>query len=139
MWLAIPALAVVTALGVWVIGLQLREGANTAHTTIVADLPTARQILSHVLVTSPNGGLEGIELPEGWRSVSTNEENWGGPIAVAAAPILRDGALLTELDPGGIGVLAPDRRKMLAELGVRALIAGTLACLMTACVAGMLY
>jgi CNT family concentrative nucleoside transporter len=40
---------------------------------------------------------------------------------------------------GGIGVLAPDKRKVLAELGFRALIGGTLACLMTACVAGMLY
>lgn len=38
---------------------------------------------------------------------------------------------------GGIGVLAPDRRKDLAELGVRSLIAGTLACLMTASVAGI--
>ncbi|MEZ5229445.1 MAG: hypothetical protein R2710_23130 [Acidimicrobiales bacterium] len=89
-------------------GLQLREGANTAHTTVIADLPTSRQVLSHVLVTSANGGLEGIELPDGWRSISTNEENWGGPVAVAAVPIQRDGAVLTELDPGGIGVLAAE-------------------------------
>ncbi|MFT5123307.1 MAG: CNT family concentrative nucleoside transporter [Kiritimatiellia bacterium] len=40
---------------------------------------------------------------------------------------------------GGIGVLAPHRRKMLAELGVRALIGGSMACLMTACIAGMLF
>lgn len=38
---------------------------------------------------------------------------------------------------GGIGVLAPDRRKDLALLGVKSLIGGTLACLMTACVAGI--
>lgn len=38
---------------------------------------------------------------------------------------------------GGIGVLAPERRKELAELGVRSLIAGTLACFMTASVAGI--
>ncbi|CBW27494.1 probable Na+ dependent nucleoside transporter [Halobacteriovorax marinus SJ] len=38
---------------------------------------------------------------------------------------------------GGIGVLAPDRRKDLAELGVKSMIGGTLACLMTAAVAGM--
>ncbi|MEZ5379223.1 MAG: hypothetical protein R2733_22180 [Acidimicrobiales bacterium] len=108
MWLAVPGLAVVTAVGVWAVGLQLREGANTAHTTVIADLPTSRQVLSHVLVTSANGGLEGIELPDGWRSISTNEENWGGPVAVAAVPIQRDGAVLTELDPGGIGVLAAE-------------------------------
>lgn len=38
---------------------------------------------------------------------------------------------------GGIGVLAPERRKDLAQLGVKSLIAGTLACLMTASIAGM--
>ena len=39
---------------------------------------------------------------------------------------------------GGIGVLAPERRQDLAKLGVKSLIAGTLACLMTACIAGVL-
>jgi concentrative nucleoside transporter, CNT family len=38
---------------------------------------------------------------------------------------------------GGIGTLAPDKRPMLAELGVKSLIGGTLACLMTACIAGI--
>jgi concentrative nucleoside transporter, CNT family len=40
---------------------------------------------------------------------------------------------------GGISVLAPGQRKTLTEFGVRALIAGTVACLMTAAVAGMFY
>ncbi|MGG6293588.1 NupC/NupG family nucleoside CNT transporter [Leptolyngbya sp. AN02str] len=39
---------------------------------------------------------------------------------------------------GGIGSIAPDRQPDLARLGVRAMIAGTLACFMTACIAGML-
>jgi CNT family concentrative nucleoside transporter len=39
---------------------------------------------------------------------------------------------------GGIGSLAPSRRKDLSELAVLSLVGGTLACLMTACVAGML-
>jgi CNT family concentrative nucleoside transporter len=39
---------------------------------------------------------------------------------------------------GGIGALAPERRKDLARLGLRAMIGGTLACFMTACVAGVL-
>lgn len=38
---------------------------------------------------------------------------------------------------GGIGVLAPERRQDLARLGVRSMIGGTLACFMTACIAGM--
>lgn len=39
---------------------------------------------------------------------------------------------------GGIGGIAPTRQRDLARLGVRALVAGTLACFMTACIAGML-
>ncbi len=39
---------------------------------------------------------------------------------------------------GGIGGIAPERRPELARLGLRAMIAGTLAANMTACVAGVL-
>ena len=39
---------------------------------------------------------------------------------------------------GGIGVLAPDRRHDLARLGLKAMIAGSLACFMTATIAGMI-
>ncbi|MCU0544776.1 MAG: NupC/NupG family nucleoside CNT transporter [Oscillatoriaceae cyanobacterium Prado104] len=39
---------------------------------------------------------------------------------------------------GGIGGMAPERQGDLARLGVRAMIAGSLACFMTACIAGML-
>ena len=38
----------------------------------------------------------------------------------------------------GIGGMAPERYHDLARLGLRAMLGGTLACLMTACVAGML-
>jgi len=39
---------------------------------------------------------------------------------------------------GGIGSLIPERRSDLAKLGVKAMIGGTLAAFMTACIAGML-
>jgi CNT family concentrative nucleoside transporter len=39
---------------------------------------------------------------------------------------------------GGIGVLAPSRRKELSELGIKALIAGTMASLYTAAIIGLL-
>ncbi|MGC9525050.1 MAG: NupC/NupG family nucleoside CNT transporter [Limnospira sp.] len=39
---------------------------------------------------------------------------------------------------GGISGMAPERQPELARLGVRAMVAGSLACFMTACVAGML-
>lgn len=40
---------------------------------------------------------------------------------------------------GGIGALAPNQRKNLSELGIKSLIGGTIACFMTAVIAGMLY
>ncbi len=46
------------------------------------------------------------------------------------------GSIATQI--GGIGELAPNQRKNLARLGVRALICGTLASYMSACIAGIL-
>ena len=39
---------------------------------------------------------------------------------------------------GGIGALAPNQRASLAKLGVKAVIGGSIACFLTACVAGIL-
>jgi CNT family concentrative nucleoside transporter len=39
---------------------------------------------------------------------------------------------------GGIGGIAPERRHDVARIGMRAMIAGAIACLLTACVAGIL-
>jgi len=38
---------------------------------------------------------------------------------------------------GGIGTMAPEKRPTLAQYGMKALIGGTLACYMTACIAGL--
>jgi CNT family concentrative nucleoside transporter len=38
---------------------------------------------------------------------------------------------------GGIGTMAPEKRPILAAYGMKALIGGTLACYMTACIAGL--
>ncbi|HKQ32122.1 MAG TPA: nucleoside transporter C-terminal domain-containing protein, partial [Thermodesulfobacteriota bacterium] len=40
---------------------------------------------------------------------------------------------------GGAAALAPGRKKDIASVGLRSLIAATLACLMTACIAGVFY
>jgi CNT family concentrative nucleoside transporter len=40
---------------------------------------------------------------------------------------------------GGIGALAPSKRVLLSQLGMRALLGGTIACLLTASVIGMFY
>ncbi|MEL6924188.1 MAG: nucleoside transporter C-terminal domain-containing protein, partial [Bacteroidota bacterium] len=40
---------------------------------------------------------------------------------------------------GGIGAIAPGQRKVLTEFGIKALIGGTVACFITASIAGMLF
>ena len=40
---------------------------------------------------------------------------------------------------GGISALAPKRTSDIAKLGIKALIAATIACMITACIAGMFY
>ena len=40
---------------------------------------------------------------------------------------------------GGVAALAPSRKKDIAQMGFRALVAATLACLMTACIAGVFF
>jgi CNT family concentrative nucleoside transporter len=40
---------------------------------------------------------------------------------------------------GGIGSLAPTKRKLLSELGLKALLAGTLASLLSATIVGMIF
>ena len=40
---------------------------------------------------------------------------------------------------GGIGALVPNRKGLLSQLGIKALIGGTIACLMTAAIVGMMY
>jgi CNT family concentrative nucleoside transporter len=40
---------------------------------------------------------------------------------------------------GGIAAIAPSKVKVLSEVAFRALIAATLACMMTACIAGAFY
>lgn len=40
---------------------------------------------------------------------------------------------------GGIGSLAPDKRTLLSQLGLRALLGGTIACLLTSAIIGMFY
>jgi CNT family concentrative nucleoside transporter len=40
---------------------------------------------------------------------------------------------------GGISILVPEKREILSKIGLRALLAATLACLLTACIAGTFF
>jgi methionine-rich copper-binding protein CopC len=118
LWLALPLLALVTTAGVYGVGRSLRDNASTAHATIVADLPHLRSVSTHVLVTSANGGTEGVRLDDGWRPASRFSEElmfFEGPFAgraeQAATPTLSGRDLVTELPPGGVGVIAVEQTR----------------------------
>ncbi len=110
LWLALPAVALVTTGMVYVLGQAIRDETSTAHATLVADLPTQRMVTSQVLVTSPNGGTAGITLDTGWRPAQVTSEQafFEGPFGAEAQPQaeLRGDELALDLPPGGVGVVA---------------------------------
>lgn len=112
LWLLLPVGALVTTLGVYAIGLQLRNDATAAHATVIADLPNLQAVSTQILVTSANGGTAGIELPDGWRPRQVFDEGmWfegGFGMEPASRPIALDGKLITDLPPGGTSVLAAE-------------------------------
>lgn len=108
MWVAIPVLAGLTAAGVWIGGQQLREASSTAHASVIVDLPNSREIVSQVLVTSAGGGSEGVVLPERWHAVPSNDTWFWDPGSLRSNVIERDGRLLVDLAPGGVGVLTAE-------------------------------
>ena len=114
LWVALPAIAVVATLSVYGVGRALRNSTSTAHATIIADFPNLRSVSTQVLVTSPNGGTEGIELREGWRPVSSFSEEmffegpFGGSSTQGSNATLVGRNLVADLPPGGVGVLAAE-------------------------------
>ena len=70
----------------------------------------------------------GLRAPGGWETVGLG--------MVSAALALAFGLPFYLL--GGLGGLAPGRRPEVARLGIRSIVAGSLATFMTACMAGIL-
>lgn len=109
LWLVVPLLALGTTAGVYVVGRQQRLGVNTAHASIVIDLPTERIMQTDLLVSSPNGGTEGIILEDPWApaSTGTSEDMWFGRNPSATPRQFVDGNdLVIDLPPGGSGVVS---------------------------------
>nr|XP_002734465.1 PREDICTED: solute carrier family 28 member 3-like [Saccoglossus kowalevskii] len=75
-----------------------------------------------------------------------NRETGDGPTISRRAEVISTYALCGFANVGSIGIqlggitpMCPSRKGDLAEIAIRALVAGTVACFMTACVAGVLY
>ena len=77
------------------------------------------------------------DLADGTKEVVTMSERTQTILTYALAGFSNFGAIGIQL--GGIGPLEPHRRSDLAQLGLRAMLGGMLACCMTACIAGMMY
>lgn len=105
----------------WIIGI---EGGNLL---LVGQLLGEKMVLNEfVAFISLNNMLEGNVL---------NNDRTYMIATYALCGFANFGSMGIQI--GGIAVLAPNQRRNLATLALRAMIGGTVACLMTACVAGM--
>ncbi|XP_072165400.1 solute carrier family 28 member 3-like [Diadema setosum] len=75
-----------------------------------------------------------------------NRETGAGPTLSERSEVIATYALCGFANIGSIGIvlgglipMAPERKKDMTAVAIRALVAGTVACFMTACIAGILY
>jgi concentrative nucleoside transporter, CNT family len=104
---------------VWLIGIPWSEA------TVAGSLMGVKTILNEMLAYLQMAALPGDALSERSRLIMT----------YALCGFANLGSLGIML--GGIGALVPERRAELAALGLKSILAGTLATLMTGAVAGM--
>jgi len=114
-----------TILG-WVFApLALAMGVPWSEALVVGDLLGTRMVLNELIAYSRLGAIKAALEPRTF-TIAT----------YALCGFANFGSIGIQI--GGIGALAPERRHDLARLGLRALLAGTLANFMTACIAGAL-
>ena len=119
----------------WCMGIENREcliagellGTKMAVNEFVAYLNLGDILKGNRMVPNADGVPEPVELSERTTVILT----------YALCGFSNFGAIGIQL--GGIGPLAPERKSELAQLGLRAMLGGTLACCMTACIAGFFY
>lgn len=94
--------------------------------TTVSQLMGTKVILNEMVAYIDLSSMKDVMTPKGFLIASFALCSFGNV-----------GSIATQL--GGIGELAPSQRRNLAELGVKALICGTLTCFMSATIAGILF
>jgi CNT family concentrative nucleoside transporter len=100
----------------------------------VADCQTVSEILGERLVLNEFVGY--ISLADNLGSAHPMSHRAAVICSYALCGFANFSSIAIQL--GGIGAMAPERRKDLARLGLRAMLGGLLSTYMTACVAGML-
>jgi len=124
-WIGLPQLSLQLILGYLFMPLALIMGVSWKDAFVVGDLLGTRMVLNELIAYSKLGPLRETLDPRSF-TIAT----------YALCGFANFSSIGIQI--GGIGALAPERRNDLARLGLRALLAGTLANFMTACIAGML-
>ncbi len=109
----------------WVIGVPWQD-ANVVGSLIGQKIVINEFVAYLQLADIVNGRVDGVELTDKGRLIAT----------YALCGFANFSSIAIQI--GGIGGLAPERRQDLARLGLRAVLGGTLATLMTATIAGVL-
>jgi CNT family concentrative nucleoside transporter len=119
------SLSLETILGYAFMPLALVMGVPYKDAFVIGDLMGTRTVLNEFIAYSRLGPLKDALDPKSF-TIAT----------YALCGFANFGSIGIQI--GGIGSLAPERKDDLARLGFRALLAGTFANFMTACIAGML-
>ena len=112
-WFVVPGVAVVFAIGAFVVGSDLRTGNETAHGTAVETGPAGARAFSYVGLLSRSGADAEVRFPAGWQSSGLATPAFGdfgpaprltsGPSQVVVQGDTTVGEV--DLDPGGFGLL----------------------------------
>jgi CNT family concentrative nucleoside transporter len=109
----------------WVIGVPWEDATTVGG--LIGQKVVLNEFVAYVALGEiVNGNVEGVTLTDQGRLIAT----------YALCGFANFSSIAIQI--GGIGGLAPERRQDLARLGLRAVLGGTLATLMTATIAGVL-
>ena len=123
-WSLSAALGYLFAPFAWLMGIETKDCLLAGE--LLGKKMVANEFVSYVLLSQWIQPGSGVELSQ--RSVTILTYSLCGFANFSSIGI----------QIGGIGGIAPERRRDLARLGFRAMLGGSLACFMTACVAGIL-
>lgn len=110
----------------WIMGIE------TGDCAVAGELLGKKMVINEFVAyldmnAVVNGAREGVTLSERTQVI----------LIYALCGFSNFGAIGIQL--GGIGPLAPNRKSDIAQLGIRAMLGGMIACCMTACIAGIFY
>lgn len=103
-WVAIPTIAVIVAVGVFVYGQQWRSAGKPAAVTFIDGYPGGGDATASVLTFSRDGGTSKVRLPAGWQSDSEVTQYFVGPVSVPSRllPNPAGTELQARLEPGQV-------------------------------------